>query len=72
MPTVIAYHQVQDTDHWRASPKREEAFGPLGVTNIRTFVDPQNRSQVAVLMTLPTWMSSWARWERVDGRGDGV
>ena len=50
MPTVIAYHQVQDTDHWRASPKREEVFGPLGVTNIRTFVDPQNRSQVAVLM----------------------
>ena len=31
-------------------PKREEVFGPLGVTNIRTFVNPQNRTQVAVLM----------------------
>ena len=50
MPTVLACHQVQDTDHWRASPKREEVFGPLGVTNIRTFVDPQNPTQVAVLM----------------------
>ena len=25
-------------------------FGPLGVTNIRTFVDPQNSNRVAVLM----------------------
>ena len=40
MPTVFAHHDVKDTDHWLASPKREEFFGPLGVTNIRTFVDP--------------------------------
>jgi len=50
MTTVIGHHDVRDTDHWLASPKREEVFGPLGVTNIRTFVDPQNRSRVAVLM----------------------
>ena len=50
MPTVIGYHNVKDTDHWLASPKREEFFGPLGVTNIRTFVDPQNPNRVAVLM----------------------
>lgn len=50
MPTIIGYHNVKDTDHWLASPKREEFFGPLGVTNIRTFVDPQNRTRVAVLM----------------------
>jgi hypothetical protein len=50
MPTVIARHDVTDTDHWLASPKREEFFGPLGVTNIRTFVDPTNRTRVAVLM----------------------
>ena len=50
MPTVIGYHDVKDKDHWLASPKREEVFGPLGVTNIRTFVDPQNPTRVAVLM----------------------
>jgi hypothetical protein len=50
MPTVIAHHDVKDKDHWLASPKREEFFGPLGVTNIRTFVDPQNPARVAVLM----------------------
>jgi hypothetical protein len=50
MPTVIGHHDVKDKDHWLASPKREEVFGPLGVTNIRTFVNPQNPTQVAVLM----------------------
>jgi hypothetical protein len=50
MPTVIGHHDVKDKDHWLSSPKREEVFGPLGVTNIRTFVDPQNSSRVALLM----------------------
>ena len=50
MPTVIGHHDVKDKDHWLASPKREEFFGPLGVSNIRTFVDPTNRTRVAVLM----------------------
>ena len=53
MPTVIGYHDVNDKDHWLASPKREEFFGPLGVTNIRTFVDPQNPTRVALLMDVP-------------------
>ena len=50
MPTVIGYHDVKDTQHWLVSPKREEVFGPLGVTNIRTFVDQENPTRVAVLM----------------------
>jgi hypothetical protein len=53
MPTVIGHHNVKDTKHWLASPRREEFFGPLGVTNIRTFVDPGNPTRVAVLMDVP-------------------
>ena len=53
MPTVIAYHEVDDKDHWLASSNREEFFGPLGVTGIREFVDPSNPSRVAVLMEVP-------------------
>jgi hypothetical protein len=49
----MGHHDVKDTEHWLASPKREEFFGPLGVTNIRTFVDPRNPSHVAVLMDVP-------------------
>ncbi len=51
MPTVIGHHDIsKGKDHWLSSPKREEIFGPLGVTNIRTFVDPENSNRVAVLM----------------------
>ena len=50
MPTVIAYHDVKDTGHWLASPKRKELLGPLGVTNIRTFVNPQQPTKVGLLM----------------------
>jgi len=53
MPTIFGYHDVKDRDHWLASPKREAFFGPLGVTNIRTFVDPDNPVRVGVLMDVP-------------------
>jgi len=53
MPTVIGYHEVKDTAHWLASPKREEFFGPLGVTGIRQFVNPENPTRVAILMDVP-------------------
>lgn len=53
MPTVIAYHDVKDRDHWLASPKREEFLGSLGVTGIRTFVDPENPTRVGLVMDVP-------------------
>jgi hypothetical protein len=75
MPTVIGHHDVKDTKHWLASPKREELFGPLGVTNIRTFVDPQNRARVAVLMDVSDldavmdWMQTKAAAEAMEHDG---
>ena len=53
MPTIVAHHNIKNKAHWLASPKRKELFGPLGITNIRTFVDPQNPTRVAVLMDVP-------------------
>jgi hypothetical protein len=53
MPTIIGHHNVKDTKHWLASPEREKLFGPLGITNIRTFVDPQDSTRVAVMMDVP-------------------
>ena len=51
MPTVIGHHNIaKGQKHWLTSPKRKELFGPMGVTNIRTFVDPQDPTRVAVLM----------------------
>ena len=54
MPTVIGHHNItKGKDHWLASSKRKELFGSIGVTNIRTFVDPTNPNRVAVLMDVP-------------------
>ena len=53
MPTIIAYHDVKDTEHWLASPKRAELFGRLGVTNVRTFVNPQQSTNVGLVMDVP-------------------
>ena len=54
MPTIVAHHNItKGAKHWLTSPKRKEFFGPLGVTNIRTFVDPQNPTRVAVMMDVP-------------------
>jgi hypothetical protein len=53
MPTIIGYHEIKDAQHWLSSPKRDELFGPAGITNIRTFVDPQNPTRAAVLMDVP-------------------
>ncbi len=50
MPTIMGHHDVKDTEHWLASPKREQVFGPLGVSNIRTFVNPDDPKKVGVVM----------------------
>ena len=71
MPTVFAHHDVKDTDHWLASPKREEFFGPLGVTNIRTFVDPENPTRVGILMDVADMGAVTAAME-TEGAADAM
>jgi hypothetical protein len=76
MPTVMAYHDVNDKDHWLASPRREQFFGPLGVTNIRTFVDPENPRRVGLVMDIPDMEAVMAAMETEAARDamayDGV
>jgi hypothetical protein len=51
MPTIIGHHDIsKGKDHWLASPKREEVFGSIGVTNIRTFVSPSDPTKVAIMI----------------------
>ncbi len=52
MTTVIAVHEIKDSEHWLASPKREELFGPLGIS-VRTFLDPENPTRAAVMLDVP-------------------
>ena len=71
MPTVIAYHDVKDKDHWLASPRRDQFFGPLGVTNIRTFVDPENPARVGLMMDVPDMEALMAAME-TEAAGDAM
>ncbi|HEY4947571.1 MAG TPA: hypothetical protein VII19_06700 [Acidimicrobiales bacterium] len=52
MATVMIFHEVDDVNHWLASPKRDEVFGPLGIT-IRTFIDPDKTNRVGLIAEIP-------------------
>jgi len=52
MATLLVFHEVDDVKHWLASPKREEVFGPMGIT-ARTFIDPDNANRVGLIVETP-------------------
>ena len=52
MPTVLAVHEVDDVDRWLSSPKREEFFGPRGIS-ARTFKDPKGSNRVGLILEVP-------------------
>lgn len=70
MTTVIAFHEVDDVDHWLSSPRREEAFGPLGVT-VRTFVDPQNKNRVGLIAEVPD-MDAFQQFMQSDAAAEAM
>ena len=53
MTTVLVFHEVDDVDHWRTSTKREEYFGPLGIT-AATFIDPDKSNRVGLIVECPS------------------
>jgi hypothetical protein len=52
VPTVLAFHEVDDVNNWLSSPKRKELFGPLGIT-VRTFHDPEGSKRVGLIVEVP-------------------
>ena len=52
MATLLAFHDVDNVDHWLSSPKRKEIFGPLGIT-ARAFRDPKGSKHVGVIFEVP-------------------
>ena len=52
MTTLIAFHEVDNVDHWLSSPRRGEFLGPLGIT-VRTFVDPEKSNVTGVILDVP-------------------
>lgn len=52
METVLVVHEVDDVDHWAASPKREEFFAARGMS-VRAFRSQEGSNRVAVLIETP-------------------
>ncbi len=52
MPKLMVIHEVDDVDHWASSTKREEVFGPIGVS-IATFRDPEGSNRVGLIADVP-------------------
>jgi hypothetical protein len=52
LATYVITHEVDDVDKWLSSSKREEVFGPIGVS-VRTFSDPNGSSKTALIAEIP-------------------
>lgn len=48
MVTILITHEVDDVQHWLASPHRGPAFESAGFT-VRTFVDPTSERRVGLV-----------------------
>lgn len=75
MVTFLVFHEVEDVDHWASSTKREEFFGPLGIT-ARTFRDPSGSQRVGIIVEAPdlaSWESAMQTRDAADAMAhDGV
>ena len=50
MTTILIHHDISiDLNDWLASPRRKASLEPIGVTNIRLFVDPRTPTHVAFM-----------------------
>jgi hypothetical protein len=52
MATYVITQEVNDVEHWLSSPKREEVFGPMGIT-VRRFRDPDGSRTTALIAEIP-------------------
>jgi hypothetical protein len=52
MTTLLITHDVDDVEHWLASSKREEIFGPLGIS-ARPCVDSERSNHVGLVVDVP-------------------
>jgi hypothetical protein len=70
MATYVITHEVDDVQNWLSSPKREEVFGPMGVT-VRTFRDPDGSNKVALVAEIPD-MDAFQEFMKSDAAADAM
>lgn len=70
MTTLLIFHEVDNVDHWLKSPKREEFFGPMGLS-ARTFVDPEKSNRVGLIVETPD-LETFQKALQSDGAADAM
>ncbi|WP_255769463.1 hypothetical protein [Pseudarthrobacter sulfonivorans] len=70
MATLLIFHEVDDVDHWLSSPRRQEFFGPAGMT-VRTFVDPEKTNRVGLIVEVPD-METFRRMMESEAAADAM
>ena len=70
METLLIFHEVDDVDHWLASPKRDEFFEPLGMV-ARTFRDPAGSNRVGLLVEVPS-IAAWQEALETDAAAEAM
>ncbi len=70
MPTLIGFHEVDDVEHWASSPKREDVFGPMGIS-VRTFRDPDGSNRVGLLLDVPD-MAAFEQFMQSDAAAEAM
>ena len=70
MATYVITHEVEDVDQWLSSPKREEVFGPIGVT-VRTFSEPNGSNKAALIAEIPD-MEAFQELMKSDAAADAM
>ena len=68
--TYLAFHEVDDVQHWLSSPKREEIFGPMGIT-VRTFHDPEGSKRVGLMVEIPDF-AAFQEFMQTEGAAEAM
>ena len=70
MATYLAFHEVDDVEHWLSSSKREEVFGLMGIT-ARTFRDPEGSKRVGLIVEIPD-MAAFQEFMQTEAAADAM
>lgn len=70
LATYLVFHEVDDVQHWLSSPKREEVFGPMGIT-ARTFHDPEGSKRVGLIVEIPD-MAAFQEFMQTEAAADAM
>jgi hypothetical protein len=70
MATYLVTHEVDDVEHWVSSGKREEVFGPQGIT-ARAFRDPNGSNRVGLIVEIPD-LAAYQEFMQTEAAADAM